>query len=290
MKQHQLAIFAGLLLLILSILACAVNLPSQDQISNGVSTAQALGDQASELATRTAPTLIAAAEQARDFATQTAPTLQAARTRAVMFATEAAPTVVALRTQASTFATEAAPTLEAGLETLATAAVDTQERAIQARATLNAAGIDGGYLFRKVAALRPNEEGQIIVTFTEAEVNVVLNARLLVMKSEGDVPPVQDINVQFQDGVIVASSMVSTPIEGKVEVQLLPIVNDGRLSFEVLSTNINNNQAPQLVTTQVEGLINSTTSTAVNGFVDSVQLNAVLVENGTLTFIARRAN
>lgn len=288
MMDHQKAIIAGLILMILSILACAVNLPSGEEINNGISTAQAVGEQASDLATRTAPTLMAAAEQARNFATQSAPTIQAARTRAIMFATEAAPTVEALRTQAVEFAQESGPTIEAGIELVKTAAVDTQERAVQARATLSAAGIDGGYLFRKVADLRPNENGEIIVSFSEEEINVVLNARLLVMKTEGEEPPVQDMTVRFQEGFIIARSNVTTPFAGTLEIRMVPIVDNGTLSFQVVSANFNGAEASQLVVGQVQALINGTAASGVNGFISGVQLTSVIVDDRQLTFIARR--
>ncbi|MEM7801004.1 MAG: hypothetical protein AAF633_17555, partial [Chloroflexota bacterium] len=206
---------------------------------------------------------------------------------AVEFATGAAPTVVALRTQASNFATSAAPTVEAGLDTLATAAVDTQERAIQARATLDAAGIDAGYLFRKVSSIFPDENGQIVVSFREEEVNIVLNSRLLVMKTEGTEPPIRNMTVEFQPGTVIVRGAIVDPIEGNIEVGMVPIVENGTLRYMVSYTNLNGNPVPQLVVGRVEALINNTFASAVNGLASTVELQAVLVESGTVTFVAQ---
>ena len=302
--KHRLYIGIGFLSILLSTLACSLSLPNRAQLEGGVETVQAVGQQASDLATRTAPTLQAAAQQASDLATRSAPTLQAAadqardfaqnagptlqaaRTRASAYATEAAPTVIALQTQAVAIATSAGPTIEAGLEQLATAAVDTQERAQQAQATLQAAGIDGGYLFRKVAALRPDETGRIIATFTEDEVNIALNARLLLAKEQGE--DMRDARVRFTNGVIQFKARINNPVEGEIELLMIPYVDAGELRYELVSAFLNGREMPPFVRTRVEALLNNTLGQSVNALPNSIVLQTVFVEEGTLTFVAER--
>lgn len=86
MKKEQL--FA--LWFLFAFLACGTSidsLPSQEQAQSAMQTAEALGQQASALATEAAPTLAALATQAAGMATQVGPTLEAG---AVELATRAA--------------------------------------------------------------------------------------------------------------------------------------------------------------------------------------------------------
>lgn len=87
MKKEQLF---TLWFVLFAFLACGTSidsLPSQEQAQSAMQTAEALGQQASALATEAAPTLAALATQAAAMATQVGPTLEAG---AVELATRAA--------------------------------------------------------------------------------------------------------------------------------------------------------------------------------------------------------
>lgn len=278
--------FIGLLLLILAILACS--LPSQTQVQGGIATAQAAGQQVSQFATESAPTLEALKTQGANMATNAAPTLQAAKESAIEFATNAAPTLVALQTQAVVFATEAAPTVEAGIELAATAMVDTQERAAQAQATLQAAGINGQYLWQKVQQLRPDEAGNILISFTETELNLAMNAHLLVKKQEGEAPPLENMKISLQDGLIVVEGQLENPVSAQVRLLVQPFVQDGELALNIVAADANGYALPQFALNQIELMLDRTVVQAVNGVPFPANLENIYVGSQTITFAAVR--
>lgn len=252
------------------LLACGINLPSQEQVQGGLATAQAVGQRASELATQAAPTLQAAVENAQALATNAAPTLQAVQTRAVAFATEGAPTV------------------NAGLEQLATAAAGARAAGGNAQATLQAAGIDGDYLRTRLASLRPDENGDVYATFTETEINLVLQARQLAAQENGETVAAQGVAVRFTDGLVIVTGQVRLPVEGFLTMIMQPIVETGKLRFNVVSADLDGRDVPPLLLSTVEGTLNGTINGAVDAIPGGVVLKEVVVSQGTMTLVAGR--
>lgn len=261
----------GALLLLMAILACAVDLPSRQQVEGGLATAQAAGQQVSA------------------FATGAAPTLDALKTRGANLATNAAPTLVALQTQVTDFATRAAPTVEAGVEMAKTAVADSQERGVQAKATLDAAGIDGRYLWRKVQTVVPDANGNVQITFTETELNLALNAHLLIKKQEGEVPPLENMHIRLDDGLVYLEGGISTPIEANVTLLVEPFVLNGGLALNIVSADANGYSLPQFVTNQITTILNRTVVDAVNGFPIPVTLQGIYVGDDSIIFAATRS-
>ena len=97
-----------------------------------------------------------------------------------------------------------------------TAVVDSQERAGQAKATLDAAGIDGRYLWQKVQTVVPDENGNVLITFTETELNLALNAHLLVKKQEGEAPPLENMRIRFDDGLMFIEGRIENPVAADI--------------------------------------------------------------------------
>lgn len=275
--------------MLFAVLACNLTPPSQDQIQGGIATAQAAGERVSDLATNAAPTLQALQTQGADFATNAAPTVQAARTQAVEFATNAAPTISAVRTQAVIFATEAAPTVEAGIELAKTAVVDSQERAEQAKATLDAAGIDGRYLWTKVQSARPDETGLMLIAFTESEINLALNAHLLVKKQEGEVPPMENIVLRLDDGRMLLQGRIQSPIAADISLQIQPYVQNGELAVSIVAADANGYALPPFAMNQISNMINRTVVDAINGFPFPATLENIYIGSETVTFAVRRS-
>lgn len=264
------------LILSFLLLACGVTLPSQEQVETGLATAQALGEQAAELATGAAPTLQAAVEDIQAAATNAGPTLEALQTRAIELATSAAPTV------------------NAGLDQLATAAVRAQDTGENVQATLQAAGIDGNYLIEKISALRPDENGNIVIVITETELNLVLQARQALAVENQQEVVIPAAEVRFTDGLIIFSGEVTSPVEGTVNVSLQPQVTDGALSFVVTTADLNGRPVPPALLSTVETTINTALLTSLNTALLAIPGNYVIqtvsIGDGLMTIIAGRIN
>lgn len=261
----------GAFFVLLSILACSVSVPSREQVEGGIATAQAAGAQVSELATNAAPTVAAL------------------KTKGAELATNAAPTLVALQTQAVDFATRAAPTVEAGIELAKTAVVDTQERADQAKATLDAAGINGRYLWDKAKTVVPDENGNVLITFTETELNLALNAHLLVAKQEGQEPPLQNMRIRLDDGLMYLEGRIETPVSAEISLLIQPFVLNGELAINVVSADANGYTLPQFVTNQITNTLDRTVVGAVNSVPLPVTLQNIYVGSDSISFASTRS-
>lgn len=279
----------GMLSLLFAVFACNLTPPSRDQIQGGIATAQAAGERVSDFATSSAPTLQALQTQGSNFATNAAPTLAAAKEQAIEFATNAAPTISAVQTQAVIFATESAPTVEAGIEMAKTAVVDTQERAEQAKATLDAAGIDGRYLWTKVQSARPDETGLMLITFTETEINLALNAHLLVKKQEGELPPMDNIVLRLDDGRMFLQGRIENPIAADITLQVQPYVQNGELAVNIVAADANGYALPPFAMNQLTNMINRTVVDAINGFPFPATLENIFIGSDSITFAVRRS-
>lgn len=229
---------------------------SEEQVKNGVATAQAAAQQA-------------------------APTLQALATQASAVATQSAPTLEALATQASALATQSAPTLQA----LATTAVDT---GANVQATLDAAGIDGQYLIAKAQSLRPDEAGNVSLTVTDTELNLILQAGQLFNDGEATEPNLQGTTTTFQAGNLIINSNLTTPVQGQLRVSLLPYVVDGQLRLDVLSATLNGEGVPTAVTTPISERLTNTINGALAQLPGGVVLKEIIVTEGAMTLVAGR--
>ena len=270
-STHSLIPSIGFLLLLLGIVACNLTVPSRSQVEGGLATAQAAGAQVSALATNAAPTL------------------EALKTKGVELATNTAPTLVALQTQAVDLATRSGPTVEAGIELAKTAVVESKDRAEQAKATLDAAGIDGRYLWQKVQSVAPDENGNILMSFTETEINLALNAHLLVKKQEGEQPPLENMRVRFDDGLMFLEGRLENPVTADISLLVQPTVVDGQLHITIVSADANGYALPQFITNRITAVLDRTVVDAVNGFPLPVTLQNIFIGSDSITFAAVRS-
>lgn len=269
-KQSIRPMWVVWLIVIIPLLACSLNLPDGNQVENGLSTAQAAGEQAAALATNAVPTLQAAIEEAQNLATNAAPTLEA------------------LQTQVVDFATGAAPTLDAGLDQLATAAAIAQGAGANVQATLEAAGIDGSYLQRKFSSTLPDENGNVNVTITETEINLFLQVRQLFPMEQGAAVAAENSEMRFTDGQAIFSAEISTPLQGALSIVMEPYIENGEIRFDILSANLNGNNVPTLLLGSVESGLSTYINTALFAIPGGVELKEVKVNEGSLTIVAGR--
>ena len=251
-KQPFRPIWAAGVFFLLGLLACGVSLPSRDQVESGLATAQSFGEQAVEMATGAAPTL------------------------------------QALQTQAVDLATGAAPSVEVGLEKLATISVRAQDSGVNARATLDAAGIDGNYLRAKVMGLRPDGNGNINLTITETEINLILQANLLLAAVGTEPVAAQMAEVNMTGGEVVFTGQITIPVEGNLMVRMRPEVADGKIDFIVTAANLDGNAVPPALLGTIGGTLNTAVNTAIDSIPGGVVLKDVVVREGAMTLVAGR--
>lgn len=206
-------------------------------------------------------------------------TMQAAAQNAEAYATQAAPTLQALATQASVYATQSAPTLEA----LATNIKDTSA---EAQATLQAAGIDRTYLLEKARSLQPNEAGDVNLTITEVELNLVLQASLLFAEETEETAALQATTAKLTNGTIVVSGQVERPVAGVLTIVFQPLVINNEIQMNIVSATLGGNPVPAFLLTRADSTINGTLNGAVDQIPGSVVVKNIFVGEGYMTITA----
>jgi hypothetical protein len=206
-------------------------------------------------------------------------TVQAAAQNAEAYATQAAPTIQALATQASLYATQSAPTLEA-------MATNIKDTSADAKATLQAAGIDRDYLLNKARSLKPDENGDVTITITEVELNLVLQAHLLFAEENGEDPVLQATTAKLTNGVIVISGQVERPVSGLLTIVFQPLVINNEIQMNLISATLSGNPVPEIVRAQADSTLDSTFNGTVNQLPGSVVVKQVFIGEGYMTITA----
>lgn len=172
-------------------------------------------------------------------------------------------------------------------EAAGTAAVFATQQSGAALATVQAINTpDLTELTDRLAAARPDENGNLSVTLNEAELNQLLRLRYLVMSAE---PELRDATVRFADGAIELDGTVPLLLPVNVRLTLRPVVTDGRLDLEIVDAALGRLRAPELVLRFAGQLMGDTLSEVTRRLPDDFQLQSIVVEEGSLTISGRIA-
>ena len=274
-------LFFMLLLLALAALACGLSSEQRAELDSAATTAA----EAAAMGANAAATARAFAEE-ND--------LQATAAAAAGAAREFAATAQAFLGDADRRATAAA-----AAQAAATAASGAAASGGAAVATLQAGGYNLDYLREKFAgavAVSRDENGNVILTVTETE----LNGALLLYQQEqldaGETPQVSNLQVRFTSGQIIFVGQVTQPISGQMEAIFRPaiaeVVVDGQvvdsfLRFDLINVTVGSVQAPAPVVNFLEGRLNSTLFSALDVVPENVVLTSVVVGEGIMTITGR---
>ncbi|GAB4271629.1 MAG: hypothetical protein Kow0080_17260 [Candidatus Promineifilaceae bacterium] len=148
--------------------------------------------------------------------------------------------------------------------------------------------VDIESLKEKIAALQPDENGNITYTMTEAEMNQALVAKEQAQIEQGQPPAVQGATVSFADGIVTLTGTVTTPVTAQLMVTFRPYVINGVLQFEVLSATVGSVTVPPALLDAAESTLNGTLGELLSQLPAGYGLTAVTVSQGTLTITAAR--
>jgi len=166
-----------------------------------------------------------------------------------------------------------------------TAAAMATEQGGPALATAQAMGTpDLTALTERLAAARPDENGNLSVTLNESELNQLLQLRYLVMSAE---PEVRDASVRFQSGAIAVNGNVPLLLPVDVTLVLRPTVADGRFDLEVVDAALGRVEAPELVLGFTSNLVSNALDDVMRRLPDGFELQSIVVEAGQLTISGR---
>lgn len=142
-------------------------------------------------------------------------------------------------------------------------------------------------LTKRLAAARPDENGQLSVTLNESELNQLLQLRYLVMSAE---PDLRDATVHFQSGVIVVSGNVPLLLPVGITLSLRPVVADGHFQLEIIEAAVGRIDAPEVVLGFAGDLVSSALDDVLRRLPEGFELQSITVDQGLLTISGRVNN
>ncbi len=173
-------------------------------------------------------------------------------------------------------------------DTAGTAAVAATEQGGAALATVRAISTpDLTGLTERLAAARPDADGNLSVTLNESELNQLLQLRYLVMSAE---PELRDAAVRFEAGVIILSGNVPLLLPIGVTLSLRPVVADGQFDLEIVDAAVGRLEAPEIVLGFASNLVSSALNEAIRRLPEGFQLLSITVDEGLLTISGRINN
>ena len=157
-------------------------------------------------------------------------------------------------------------------------------------ATIEAADItmpDMAALRSRVQSILPDENGNVSLTLTDAELsNVVEDQQATTTTADEQTIALQNPGVRFTNGTILFQGEVTQPIEAQLSVSFRPIVEDGALRFEAEGASLGGINVPATLLQTAESRLNNTLGEAMTHLPEGVTLQAVIVGEGTLTIMA----
>ncbi|RMG95739.1 MAG: hypothetical protein D6706_11405 [Chloroflexi bacterium] len=208
-------------------------------------------------------------------------------------AASAATQAAAAATKASEVATQAAPAIgtasalanEAGQAAGTAVAQATPPSSLPTALPTN---IDLNALQQTFAAALPDQNGNIIITITDAQLNEAMRLRQAQAAAEsGTTPLIQNPEVTFTDGLVIFTGQVSQPVTAQLTITFRPFVTDGVLQFEVISASLGSINVPPALLGTAESTINATLNEAMSYATMAIALESVIVSDNTMTITGK---
>jgi hypothetical protein len=134
-------------------------------------------------------------------------------------------------------------------------------------------------LTERLAAARPDENGNLSVTLNEAELNQLLQLRYLVLSAE---PELRDAAVRFSAGEIELHGTVPLPLPVGVKLTLRPEVADGQFDLAIIDAALGPIQAPEAVLRFAGNILSDALHEIIRRLPEGFQLQSIEVDEGSL--------
>lgn len=150
-------------------------------------------------------------------------------------------------------------------------------------------GLDINALRERFSSVQPDENGNVSVTITDAELNQAIQASQAAAAQAGATLQIQNAQATFTGGNIVLAGNVTEPIAADLNVTFRPYVAGATLQFEVVSATVGGIAVPAPLLQSAEATLNSTLGEAINSLPAQVVLQDVIMGEGTMTVVGSQA-
>lgn len=141
-------------------------------------------------------------------------------------------------------------------------------------------------LEQKMENVEPDENGIFEVTFTEGEVNEMLLIRRADVP-EGEAEDLQNHFIRFEEGEVLLDSELGPLFDDLLVARFRPMAEDGAIQVDLREANIGPVDVPVQFLNGLEGLMNNLMQTMIDSLPRANRLQAVEVDDGSLTLVAQ---
>lgn len=144
-------------------------------------------------------------------------------------------------------------------------------------------------LRERFSSAQPDENGNVSVTLTDAELNQVIQASQEAAAQAGRNVQIENAQASFTGGNIIVTGNVTEPLTAALNVTFRPYVANNTLQFEVVNATVGGITVPPTLLQSAEATLNSTLGEAMNNLPAQFVLQDVIMSEGTMTVVGRQA-
>lgn len=142
-------------------------------------------------------------------------------------------------------------------------------------------------LDEKLENVEPDENGIYEVTFSESEVNEMIVIRRA-DAAEGEADDLQNHFIRFEEGEVLLDSELGPPFDDLLVARFTPMAENGAMQVDLREASIGPLDVPVQFLNGLESIMNGLMDTMINALPTANTLEAVEVDDDSLTLVAQQ--
>ena len=132
----------------------------------------------------------------------------------------------------------------------------------------------------QLTAVNPTGDNSYSITTTDAEMTQAILAAEATMTNNSGQPVLQNPSVQFANGAMVLTGTINEPNLGTVTLMMQPVVENGRLQFNITSASVGTTNIPVFVLKGAAATLNGTLGSLTNNLPAGYTIQGVAISDG----------
>ncbi|KAA3657897.1 MAG: hypothetical protein DWQ04_26750 [Chloroflexi bacterium] len=135
------------------------------------------------------------------------------------------------------------------------------------------------FIAERLTAVQVTGNNSYAITTSDAEMT---QAMLTAQANDGSTPTLQNPSVQFTSGTMILTGTMSEPNLGEVTVTMQPVVENGRLQFNITSASVGSTNIPTFILNGTAATLNGTLGSLSNNLPAGYTLQGVAISEGIM--------
>jgi len=138
------------------------------------------------------------------------------------------------------------------------------------------------FIAERLTAVQATGNNSYVITTTDAEITQAVLTAQTNLTNNGGTPTLQNPSVQFTNGTMILTGTMSEPNLGEVTVTMQPVVENGRLQFNITSASVSGTNIPTFILNGAAATLNGTLGTLTNNLPAGYTLQGVTISEGLM--------